>query len=724
MTTTHTFFAAAPRGMESLLAAELRALGAAKVAPGRAGVGFEGPLALAYRACLWSRLANRILLTLARFDAPDAEALYAAVHELPWEDHLSPDGTLAVDLQASQSPIRHSHFAALKVKDAVVDRFRARCGRRPSVELERPDLRINVYLNRRRAVLSLDLAGESLHRRGYRERGVAAPLKENLAAAILVHAGWPEVASAGGALLDPMCGSGTLPIEAALMAGDVAPGIAREYFGFLGWRGHDAPAWAALREEAEARRAAGLEKLPPIVGYDADAAAVRAALGNVERAGLRGHVHIERRELTQVQPPPASANKGLVVVNPPYGERLGLAEQVSALYTELGAVLAERFAGWQAAVFVSDEAPVRRLGLQAHARHPLYNGRIACTLSLFRLTGAAPAPTSDTSSAGAQALANRLRKNLRHLGRWARRAGVDCYRLYDADLPEYALAVDLYQGERLWAHVQEYAPPAKVDPLRAEARAAEALAVVAEVLDIPTEQVFYKMRRRQKGSAQYEKLDATGRFHEVREGACRLLVNFTDYLDTGLFLDHRTTRELIGELAGGRRFVNLFAYTGAATVHAAAGGARATTSVDMSRTYLDWARRNLALNGFTGTEHELVQADCLYWLEQAAQDPARRYDLIFLDPPSFSTSKRMEATLDVQRDHVALIAAAARLLEAGGDLIFSTNLRRFKLDALALERALPDVTIEDITRATLPPDFERNPRIHHCWRLRRTAAGR
>jgi len=731
MSTHHSFFAAAPRGMEALLDAELRALGAERVKPGRAGVGFEGPLALAYRVCLWSRLANRVLLTLARFAAPDAEALYRAVRELPWEDHLHPDGTLAVDLHASDSPIRHSHFAALKVKDAVVDRLRERFGRRPSVELDRPDLRINVYLRGPRAVLSLDLAGESLHRRGYRERGVAAPLKENLAAAILLHADWPRVAAGGGTLLDPMCGSGTLPIEAALMAGDIAPGLMREYFGFVGWRGHDAPAWAALRDEAEARRAAGLDRLAAIIGYDTDASAVRAALGNVERAGLHGRIHIERRALNEIDlPARAGAAPGLVVVNPPYGERLGRADTVAELYRELGEVLTERFQGWQAAVFMAEEAPAQALGFRPRTRHSLYNGRIACTLSLFAVapaarqtrgkadrTGAAPAPAQDTSSPGARALANRLRKNLRHLGRWARRAGVDCYRLYDADLPEYAVAVDLYQGERLWVHVQEYAPPAKVDPARAEARGAEALAVIAEVLEVAPDQVFYKMRRRQKGRAQYEKLGAGGRFHEVREGPCRLLVNFSDYLDTGLFLDHRLTRELIGELAQGRRFLNLFAYTGAATVHAAVGGARATTSVDLSRTYLDWTRRNLALNGLRDGDHELVQADCLDWLEQAGGDPQRRYGLVFLDPPSFSTSKRMEATLDIQRDHVALIAAAARLLTADGTLVFSTNLRRFKLDRPAVEHALPGWHVEDITRATLPPDFERNPRIHQCYRL-------
>ncbi len=286
----------------------------------------------------------------------------------------------------------------------------------------------------------------------------------------------------------------------------------------------------------------------------------------------------------------------------------------------------------------------------------------------------AQVPTALTP--GAEMFANRLRKNLKQLGKWAERENICCYRLYDADMPEYALAIDLYQGAARWAHVQEYAAPKSIDPDKASERLKEALSAIPGVLDIPAEQIFLKVRQRQKGSAQYERLAERGEFHEVQEDGLKLLVNFTDYLDTGLFLDHRLTRRMLRELAKDKRFLNLFGYTGTATVHAAVG-ARATTTVDMSRTYLDWARRNLALNGFEGQQHELIQADVLVWLEEEAE---RRYDLIFLDPPTFSTSKRMQDTLDVQRDHVALIRAAARLLSPDGTLIFSTNFRRFRLD--------------------------------------------
>jgi 23S rRNA (guanine2445-N2)-methyltransferase / 23S rRNA (guanine2069-N7)-methyltransferase len=710
-------FASAPRGIEPLLADELRAVGAGNVKETRAGVTFEGDLMLAYRVCLWSRVANRVLLPLAQFPAPTPEALYDGVRGIDWAAHLDQNGTLAVEFNAYRSAITHTHYGALKVKDAIVDQFRERTGVRPSVATNEPDVRINVYVHLDIASLSIDLSGESLHRRGYRVDTVTAPLKENLAAAILLRAGWPAIAREGGALVDLMCGSGTLPIEAALMASDSAPGLERTYYGFLHWRGHDTAIWETLLVEARERRAAGIKNLPPIRGYDHDPAAVRVALVNVERAGFTGLVHIERRYLADCRSEHVE-HAGLVVVNPPYGERLGEESELPGLYRVLGDVLKRCYEGWRAAVFTGNPDLGKVMGLRAHKMHVLYNGAIECKLLHFEVqpqsfvTDRSPserllAPAVLTP--GAEMFANRLRKNLKQLGKWAERNKICCYRLYDADMPEYALAIDLYQGVARWAHVQEYAAPKSIDPDKASERLNAALSAIPEVLDIPAEQIFLKVRQRQKGSAQYERLAERGEFHEVQEDGLRLLVNFTDYLDTGLFLDHRLTRRMLREQAQDKRFLNLFGYTGAATVHAAVG-ARATTTVDMSRTYLDWARRNLALNGFEGQKHELIQADVLVWLEEEA---ARRYDLVFLDPPTFSTSKRMQDTLDIQRDHPALIRAAGRLLNPGGTLIFSTNFRRFRLD----REGLAEFAIEDLTRATIPKDFERNPRIHQCFKF-------
>ena len=710
------FIATAPAGMEPLLTAELIELGATTPHSVRGGVAFQGPLELAYRACLWLRTASRVLLPLAEFPATDADALYASIHDFAWEDHLAPDGTLSIEFSGGGPGIAHSHYGAQRVKDAIVDRFRARCGQRPSVDARQPDLRIHARWHDGQAVISLDLSGDSLHRRGYREATVIAPLKETLAAALLLKAGWPTIAAAGGPLLDPLCGSGTLAIEAAWIAGDHAPGLLREHWGFTGWLGHIPALWNRLLAEAMERWETGQSRIPPIRASDRDPKAVRAALINARRAGVADRIRIERREWSAVEPP--AGPPGLLIANPPYGERLGDQDELSDLYAQLGDRLKSHFVGWRAALFAGNPEQGKRMGLRAVKTNVFHNGPLECRLLQFRIEpeffvdrNAADRRARTTAldqaiAAGAEGFVNRLRKNLRHLGRWAEREGISCYRLYDADLPEYAVAIDRYEQ---WLHVQEYAPPASVDSAKARERLDQVMATLPAVLEIPPDHIFLKLRQRQKGASQYQKQAEQGRYHEVREGPARLLVNFTDYLDTGLFLDHRITRQRLRELAAGRRFLNLFGYTGAATVHAALGGAARTTTVDFSAAYLDWTQRNLELNGFHSPRHELIRADCRQWLLWARD----RYDLIFLDPPTFSNSKRLEGTFDVQRDHVELIRQTLRLLAPGGVLIFSTNARKFRLDAAALA----DLHLEDWSRRTLPPDFARNPKIHQCWRL-------
>ncbi len=720
-----SYTATAPMRMEQLLAGELRHLGAEDVSETRVGASFTGTLETAYRACLWSRIANRILLPLADFSAPTPEALYDGVRRIPWSEHFSVTDSFAVEFNASRSQISHSHFGALKVKDAIVDQFRELQGDRPSVETAQPDIRINAYLLQDHATLSLDLSGESLHRRGYREQGLAAPLKENLAAAILLRAGWPTIAAQGGALLDPMCGSGTLLIEAALIAADIAPGLLRSHWGFLRWRQHDEALWNRLLAEARERRESGFSHLPAITGYDFSPKAVRVAQDNVERAGLAGKVRIELRELSRAAPRHGKES-GLLVANPPYGERLGSDSDLPGLYRQLGDILKSGFTGWQAAVLTASPELGKSIGLRARKIYSLFNGAIECKLLLFDIEPQwfvndrrfpTPLP-AESRSDGAQAFANRMQKNLKQLSRWLKRDGISCFRLYDADLPEYALAVDVYGMAPRRVHVQEYQAPATVDPRKARLRLREALGVILDTLQVDEDHLYFKVRRQQKGSAQYGKLASSGKFYEVSEGQSRFLVNFEDYLDTGLFLDHRLTRQLLADLAPGRSFLNLFAYTGTASVYAARGGALATTSIDMSNTYLDWARRNMVLNGFTGAEHRFIRADCIEWLKQGGDGD--RYGLIFLDPPSFSTSKRMEAILDLQRDHVELIRSSASLLAPEGVLIFSNNLRRFRMD----RESLRDLEVEEISRAMLPIDFRRNPRIHNVWRISCSNSGR
>jgi 23S rRNA (guanine2445-N2)-methyltransferase / 23S rRNA (guanine2069-N7)-methyltransferase len=707
------WIATAPVGAASVLAEELKQFGAEDIRERSHDVKFQGTLEVGYRTCLWSRTATRVLLSLGSIDATSTKSIYEAVKRIDWREHIAAGATLACDSSGGNESIRHTIYGSQLLKDAVCDNLRDATGERPNIKPERPDVLLHLHVEGATALVSLDFSGESLHRRGYRSEGGRAPLKENVAAAVLLRAGWPAIAEQGGALLDPMCGSGTFLTEGALIAADAAPAIDRDYFGFLGWRGHDAELWERLRTEASARRAARPARRC-ILGSDNDSEAVRMAIANASQAGVADWLHIEKRSLSELVRP--KGETGLVVANPPYGERIGAESGLPALYSELGAVLRERFQGWQAAILTGNPPLARNLGIYAKRTHRVFNGTIECRLLRFDLNeGSVQRPADEvradwSSRPGAQMFANRLRKNLQRLDPWAERERIDCFRVYDADMPEYAFAIDLYGRGARQVYVQEYAPPKTVNQESARERRREVLAVLPEVLSVPIAQVHSRVRKPQKGAEQYEKRESVAERHAVAEGGLKFWVNFRDYLDTGLFLDHRIMRAMLRSWAKDTDFLNLFCYTGSASVYAAAGGARSTTGVDLSNTYLDWAHENLLLNGFGGNNHELYRADCLAWLEeQESRGP--RFDLIFVDPPTFSNSKRMDGVLDVQRDHVGMIRRSLKLLRPTGRLVFSTNYTRFKLDL----EALADLAIEDISAATIPKDFERHARIHRCF---------
>jgi 23S rRNA (guanine2445-N2)-methyltransferase / 23S rRNA (guanine2069-N7)-methyltransferase len=723
-----TLFATCPKGLEYLLRDELRAIGAEDAREALAGVHFSGSIELAYRACLWSRLASRVLLHLAEFDAADADALYAGVQTIDWSQHLAVDGTFAVDAVGGGGALKHTQYVALRTKDAIVDQFRERVGSRPDIDVERPSVRVNVRLHKGRATLSLDFAGTPLHRRGWRQGQGEAPLKENLACAMLLRAGWPTIAASGGALVDPMCGAATLLIEGALMAADVAPGLKRDYFGFLGWRGHDAPVWERVLGEANERAVAGLRSLAPVFfGYDHDPGVLNEAKRNAQAAGVAGFLQLARQSAEHLHRPAGCDTPGLVITNPPYGERLGERMALGTLYRAFGERLRSEFVGWHAAVIVSDDELGHALGLRADKRYVLYNGALECRLLTFDLAEAAPRERVERAlSEGGQAVANRIGKNHKHLRKRLEREGISCWRVYDADIPEYAAAIDIYTAiaaddaqnaqsardagfPQTWLHVQEYAPPRDIPENTARDRLRDLVHAAGVALDVPRERIAVKTRYKAKGGSKYGRFDQRNEFLVVEEGGLKFRVNLFDYLDTGLFLDHRPVRARVRELARDRRVLNLFCYTASASVHAAAGGALSTTSVDLSATYLEWASRNFILNGFGGERHQLVQADALNWLRHERDE----YDLIFVDPPTFSNSKRAD-DFDVQRDHVELLRLCAARLVPGGTIVFSNNLRRFALDRSALEA----FEVRDISAATIPFDFQRNARIHVCYELR------
>jgi 23S rRNA (guanine2445-N2)-methyltransferase / 23S rRNA (guanine2069-N7)-methyltransferase len=732
MAKQHKFTVTAARGMLPLLADELKQLGIKQFKQEQGNIRFTGQLEDAYKVCLWSRVAIRVLMPLANISANDPEQLYEGVKALAWEDHLNgEDGTLAVDFNSFRSKIKHSQFGAQKVKDAIVDRFREMTGMRPSVDLYQPDIRINVYLRHNQATISLDLSGESLHRRGYRARNTDAPLKEHLAAAILLSAEWPAQARQGRALLDPMCGSGTFLIEAAMIAADIAPGILRDYFGFSFWKQHDRDAWKRLKADAERRRQAGLSRLPMISGGDADSKATQAARANIAEAGLAEWIQVHDRRL---QDWPAVADTlpkaGLLVCNPPYGERMGNVSTLHELYEKLGDIVRDSLPGWRTAVITDNAQLGKFTGLTMFDSIPFDNGPIACDVLFYRAPKPVRSdeitPQSETLPADTVTEAehiqiseqgrmfeNRLKKNLKHLAKWARKNDISCYRVYDADLPDYALAIDIYDDQ---VHVQEYAPPRQIDAEKAVERLKEAMQIIPDVLEVPAASVALKVRQKQRGLNQYEAQAAQNQRFQVRENGLKFWVNLKDYLDTGLFLDHRDTRHMLMAQAAGKDFLNLFSYTSSASVYAAAGNAKSTTSVDMSNTYLNWSRDNMQLNGFEGEQHQFIRANCLEWL-QAAQQESQRYDLIFLDPPTFSNSSRMEGVFDIQRDHPSLIRMAGQLLNSNGQLVFSTNRRDFKMVAEELD----GLRLTDISQQTIPRDFERNRKIHYCWLIEKMA---
>jgi len=719
MNDSHVFFVTCSKGFEDLLFNELDALGIKTAKQEYSGVSFSGELALAYQVCLWSRLASRVLLKLKTFPAEDEHALYRGVQSINWPQHLDMDGTLAVSCVINRSAITNSHYASLKTKDAVVDQFNELYESRPSVDRENPDVRINVHINHDEADVSIDLSGEPLHKRGYRISSVQAPLKENLAAAILIRSGWASgKEDEPQDLLDPMCGSATFLIEAAMMSLNIAPGLRRRSFGFISWKGHQPDSWKKLLDDAKRKVKTITDIDNHFTGYDSDRDSIAAARQNIHSAGLQDLISLEQLDFAQscelIREAGDTIKPGMVVVNPPYGERLGEKQELAHLYSEMGDCWREHFPEWKIALFTANDELIKHIGLRAHRSNSFYNGAIKCKLHQYQIRPALSAERKqqrdEKYTENRTAILNRLKKNHKHISRWARKNNIEAYRVYSADIPEYAAAIDVYAD---WVHVQEYQAPSTIEINRARQRFDLLVDVIPEVLDVDRDKLVIKTRRQQKGLSQYEKQSNEKSEFFIKENDLSFNINLTDFLDTGLFLDHRVTRQIIFDKIKQEKspvsFLNLFSYTSSVSVYAAAAGA-ITTSVDLSNTYMNWSIRNFRNNGLFSDEHSFIKADCLKWLEKAIEQ-GLRYNYIFIDPPTFSNSKSMDDVFDLQKDHVGLVESAMRLLEKDGELIFSNNFKKFKLDKLLAEK----FKIENISASTIPEDFKRTPKIHHCF---------
>ncbi len=721
--------ATAAFGLEAVVARELEQLGyeARGDRPGR--VLFEGPESAVCRSNLWLRSADRVLIELARFPAADFDALFDGVKELEWEAWISPEAAVPVRGRSRKSQLSSVPAVQRTVKKAIVERLLSKHGVAELPETG-PAVPVEVALLDDEATLSVDTSGEGLHKRGYRSLTGPAQIRETLAAAMVQLSFWQP----GRPLLDPFCGTGTIAIEAAMLGRRLAPGRNRS-FAAESWDAIPAKLWAAAREEASDLAVASLDER--IVGTDADTESLKLARYHAKQAGVEEDLHLQRRDFGDLS---TQRDYGCVVTNPPYGMRVGEEREVDELYRSLPLVL-RRLKTWSHFVLTARDDLERLAGQRADRRRKLYNGNIKCTLYQFFgpkppdvvVRGAEDEEDSDgvenqskppkkreraevkpafgglkaEAERQAQEFANRLKKRARHLRRWPTRRGITCYRLYERDIPEVPLVVDRYEDA---LHLAEFERPHDRTAAEHADWLDQMVAVAAEALETPPDRVFLKRRERQRGNTQYQQQDERSERTVVEEGGLKFLVNLTDYLDTGLFLDHRQTRAMVQGETDGKRFLNLFCYTGAFTVYAAAGGATNTVSVDLSSTYLDWAEENIRLNGFDNARHQLVESDVLQFIE--GLEPKSQFDLAVIDPPTFSNSKQLDRDWDVQRDHARLLSEVAARLSPGGVIYFSTNFRRFKLD----EASLTGLTLREISRQTVPEDF-RNKRIHRCWRM-------
>ncbi len=706
---TLSLYVTCPRGLEFVLANELKSLGLASGKESIGGVYVEADLAQYYHIIVHSRIANRALILMESFDIKDSRDLLAQCQHVPWDDYFALEASFAIKFYGTNAQIKNTMFAAQVVKDGLCDYFKKKYGQRPNVEKYQPDVQIVAYLKRNQVRIYLEPVGQSLHLRGYRTQQGEAPLKENVAAGLLHLANWPKMAKDNMALIDPFCGAGTFLIEALMIATDKAPGTFMPQSDSLQhFKGHDEVLYHSVLDKAQAQHQQALSQFKgQIIGFDNDARVIKKAQQNIAIAGFSDLIQVSVKDIKHFKKP-RHLSQGLLICNPPYGERLDTLPALLPLYQTLGHALKHECDNWQAAVLSMDEKLTRAIGLKSHRQYQVKNGALDCLLALFSVdkNNHFNKDAYKRLSDDAQMLTNRLKKNQKQLTPWLKNNDIECYRLYDADLPEFNAAIDVYKD---WVHVQEYKAPSTIDEKKAKKRLQIMLDALSFGLGFDAEQIVVKERARQKGKSQYNSLSKTYERILIKEGSINCLVNLKDYLDTGLFLDHRRLRQFFAKLKGDT-FLNLFSYTGVASLHAHRAGFK-TTNVDLSKTYLNWAKDNFRKNHFTIDANEFIHADVIAWLKENK----KKYDVIFCDPPSFSNSKRMADILDIEKDHPDIIALCMKALKPGGLLYFSCNKRKFKLSPAVAST----YQVEDLTKEMTSKDFYK-AKNGHCTFLIKT----
>ncbi|WAI11562.1 MAG: bifunctional 23S rRNA (guanine(2069)-N(7))-methyltransferase RlmK/23S rRNA (guanine(2445)-N(2))-methyltransferase RlmL [Buchnera aphidicola (Macrosiphum albifrons)] len=697
----NNLFASTNFGTEKLLEKELLSLGAKNIKIINGGIYYESNDLLLYKSLMWSRIASRIYLCIRKFTIKNSDDLYHHVYNINWTEFFHINNTFLVNFKGTNEIIRNSLFGALITKDAIVDQFQKKYSSRPNVNLIEPDIRVKVLLlNNNILHVMLDLSGESLNKRGYREFCNSTPIKENLGTAIVLSSGWKE----NTPMIDPMCGSGTLLIEAAMIASDRAPGLKRLKWGFQSWRKYNKNIWKEVVKEAEERFKIGIKKYLKnyFIGYDYNSEIIKKAKINALNAGVLKIIQFSTKNLNDLKNIYNKEQVGIILTNPPYGERSQTESQLVGLYTQLGIVSKKYFKNWKLSIFSSSIFLLKFLQMQSHEEFSFRNGSLNCFQKNFSIF-------LKNSNLKQNEFKDRLNKNFKKLKKWANLEKLECFRVYNADLPNYNIIIDIYHQ---WIVIQEYKAPKLINYNKAFKRLCHAIYYAKKILSIPINNIILKTRKKNKNKTQYKKLFNSNNFITIKEYHAKFLVNLTDYLDTGLFSDKRLVRKLLGTMAKGKDFLNLFSYTGTATVYAGLGGANSTTSVDISNTYIKWSMRNMSLNNLTGSQHRFIQSDCLTWTKKTNQ----KFDLIFINPPTFSNSKKMQQDFDLTRDYLDIIINLKRILRYDGYIIFSSSTRNFEINFNYINKT--KLYIQKITKKIQSKDFLKNSNIYHSWLIK------
>lgn len=694
-------FASAHLGTEKILERELLCLGGKNLQIIKGGIYFQANELILYQTLMWSRIASRIFLSIKTFKIKNDDDLYQNTYQINWSEIFDVKNSFIIDFQGTNKVIRNSLFGSFRIKDAIVDQFNKNYSFRPNVNLINPDIRIKVCLSNNSIIhIMLDLSGNALHKRGYRQSFHISPIKENLAAAIVFLSGWEK----GIPIIDPMCGSGTLLIEAAMIASDRAPGLARIEWGFKNWKKYNPEIWENVFYQAQKRFKKGKKLCGKnyFIGHDYNIDIITKAKNNALNANVLDLIDFSCLNLNDFNNIYHKKNIGIILTNPPYGERCSTKNQLVALYVQLGITMKNNFQGWKLSILTSSSFLETFLQLKSYEEFLLKNGPLSCIQKNYKIF---PKNIKNHNNE----YKNRLKKNFKKLKKWADLENIECFRIYHSDLPNYNIIVDIY---KTWVVIQEYQAPKYINYNLSHKRLCNAIYDTKEVLSVSINNIIFKIRQKHNRNTQYQKLFNSNSFFLIQEYYVKFLVNIIDYLDTGLFSEKRLIRKLLGQISKNKDFLNLFGYTGTASVYAGLGQAKSTTTVDISKTYIGWSMRNMSINNLIGSQHYFIQSDCIDWVKKTD----KKFDLIFVNPPTFSNSKKMKKNFELKRDYLNLISDLKKILQHDGYIIFSSSTYNFKINFKDLSAI--KLHARDITKKTQTKDYLNHKNGYYSWLIK------